>query len=164
MTRVIVASTSEAKIKGVETAFERKFENVSVRGYKTESGVPDQPFGDDVLKGAMNRLERLKENPETKFADYLVACEGGVIESCGMYFNVQFVVIEDFHGIARVGMSQGLQIPPQYIEAVRSDGLASVMDSIFDKAGGVRVLSDGQMTRSDLVEASAMLALGAFKW
>lgn len=164
MTFVIVASKSKAKLRGIKMAFERwDFGDVKMMGIESESGVPDQPFGDDVLKGAMNRLEWLKSH-STRYADYYVACEGGVIEACGMYFNVQFTIIENSNGIIRSGMSQGFQIPTQYVQAVRSTGLASVMDCMFDGKGGVRVLSNGQMTRANLVEASTTLALGAFKW
>ena len=164
MTFVIVASKNEAKLKGVKMAFERwNFEDLKVMGMESESGVPDQPFGEDVLKGAMNRLEWLKTH-STQYADYYVACEGGVIESCGMYFNVQFTAIENSNGIIRFGMSQGFQIPAQYVQKVKSKGLAFVMDCKFDGKGGVRVLSNEQMTRANLVEASSTLALGAFKW
>ncbi len=53
--KVVVGSLNSTKIEGVRKAFSQFFENVIVEGVKVNSMVGDQPFNNDVIKGAINR-------------------------------------------------------------------------------------------------------------
>jgi inosine/xanthosine triphosphatase len=74
--KILVGSTNPVKVQAVKEAFSRFFKGVEVVGRKVDSGVPDQPFGDDTFRGARNRAYALMKDR----ADFYVGLEGGVMD------------------------------------------------------------------------------------
>lgn len=65
---LVIATTSEDKIEGIRRGFLEYFpkEEFEIKIYsgKIESGVPDQPFGNDTYQGAYNRIDNIKKQYE----------------------------------------------------------------------------------------------------
>ena len=164
--KVVAATMNIVKLAAIKVAFEHYYENVQVRGYVVESKVPEQPIHEEVYKGAENRLKNLKEISEDY--DFLVSCEAGLIEQCGHWFNVQFVLVESKDGKRRAGFSPGFEIPEKYVMQAIKTSVADVLDDVFDGAGGIRVLSKDMFTREKLIHDGTIMALSGFlngeKW
>lgn len=151
-------TTNPVKLAAIAVAFEHYFENdIKVRGYEVDSHVSRQPIDQEVYAGAENRLEELKK--DTEKYDYLVSCEAGLISQYGRWFNVQIVLIEDKTGKRGFGLSQGFEIPRQYVQEAIHSSVAKVLDRIFDGKGGMRILSKGQLTREKMVHDGTIMAL-----
>lgn len=154
-----IATKNPSKVKAITEVFKIYFENVSSKGTEVISGVPDQPINEDVFKGAKNRIEFLKKNLEEHNYDYLVSCEGGLINMYGGWYNVQIVTIENKQGEQTTGISQAYPISEEKIPQIIEQGLAKVLDTAFDGKGGMRVLTQNQRTREDFIKESTLMAL-----
>lgn len=164
MTIIKVATKNPVKIEAIKAAFDRFLkEEVVIVGFGVDSGVPEQPINNEVFIGAENRITALKE--VCGEYDYLVSCEGGIINQYGYYINSQIVLVENKQGARGMGLSQGFQVPDSYIEDVRKTDIAQVFDNMFGKGkGGLRFLTNGQVNRKDLVESGTLMALARFNW
>lgn len=158
MITIKVATQNQAKVEAITEAFEHYFQNVQVRRYDVKSGVPEQPVNKEVFEGAQNRLKELKK-VEKGNADYWVSCEGGLINLYGYWFNVQVVMIMSKDGKFGVGVSQGLQIPPKYANEVIETSIVHVLDRIFGRKGGIKMLTYGRFTRKSLIKDATIMAL-----
>lgn len=150
-------TANPVKLAAITAAFGYYFENVQVRGFEVDSHVPKQPIDQEVYAGAENRLQELKKDKEDY--DYLVSCEAGLISQYGRWFNVQVVLVEDKTGKRGLGLSQGFEIPRQYVQEAIHSSVAKVLDRIFDGNGGMRILSKGQFTREKLIHDGTVMAL-----
>lgn len=161
---VRVATQKPVKIEAIEDAFKRFFDqDVSVIGVNVSSGVSEQPIGEDVFIGAENRINALKELGGEY--DFLVSCEGGIVNQYGYLINTQIVLIENKEGIRGIGMSQGYQIPNKYIQELRTTTIARIFDRLFgENKGGLRFLTNGIVKRKALIEQSTIMALSYFNW
>ena len=78
---VAVGSTNPVKIGAVRAVLTRIAPHVSVEGVAVESGVSDQPWGDEeTIKGAVARARAARLALD---ADWGVGIEGGVIDEDG---------------------------------------------------------------------------------
>jgi non-canonical (house-cleaning) NTP pyrophosphatase len=57
--RIGVTSKSELKVNAVRTAYAELGFEPEVIGYVSESGIGEQPVGDEALQGARNRIDSL---------------------------------------------------------------------------------------------------------
>ena len=57
--KVIVATTNKVKLLGVNEALSKYFNDIEIIGVKAESNVPEQPFNEEILTGAKNRVNYL---------------------------------------------------------------------------------------------------------
>ena len=156
MENINIATKNTVKIEAIKSAFERYFGSVEIQTFSTPSGVPEQPLNDEVFMGAQNRLNAMKENANPE--EFLISCEGGIICQFGHYFNVQVVLVEK-NGKRGFGLSQGYEIPKEYVEEALQTSIANVLDRLFEGKGGIRVLSKGAVTRKQLVEDATIMAL-----
>lgn len=156
MTTIKVATTNPTKIEAIKKAFSFYFEDVVIIPNNVESGVPRQPINNQVYEGAINRLNNLKTGDDY---DFLVSCEGGLVKAFEHWFNLHIVVIEDSNGKTSVGLSPAYPIPEKYINQIISSSLAEVLDKIFNGEGGIRKLTNGQLTRYDLIVEATRMAL-----
>ncbi|MCI9063325.1 MAG: DUF84 family protein [Clostridia bacterium] len=161
---VAVATRNPVKRNGIKKAFIRFFDKyIEMKYSKVKSGVSNQPINDEVYKGAENRLNKLRALYQNSY-DYIVSCEGGLICLNDHWFNVQIVIIENSKGQQGIGLSQGYEIPPEYVEEVINTSVAQVLDKKFNGRGGVRVLTRKRMTRERLIEDATTMALASFEW
>ena len=85
---LVIATTSQDKIEGIKTAFLNYFPadeyEITIYSGKTDSGVSEQPFGNETYQGAYNRINNMRKQ-YNKFFDsqginvnYYVSCEAGI--------------------------------------------------------------------------------------
>ena len=55
-----MGTKNPGKIQGAKEAFEKYFANVEIEGIAVDSEVGDQPFNQEIIQGAKNRVKNLK--------------------------------------------------------------------------------------------------------
>ena len=168
--KVLIGTQNPAKIEGAKNTFLKFFKEVDIVGVNVSSNVPEQPFNEEVLQGARNRVLGLKEYAKVNNikADFYVAVEAGIVDYFDEYINFNIAVIENEEGIESVGISQGFPVPKRLIEEIKEKSLGKVMDRVFSgdnlgsKVGGISFLTKGQVERKDIVENAFTMALIKF--
>lgn len=159
--KIAIGTTSELKVRALNNAltkFEIESEIVSL---KTESGVPNQPFGyEETTKGAKNRaiatLE--KEGP-----DIALGVESGLIEIEGNYFDIACVYIVTKEGDESVSYSAGYFTPRWIIEEIKEKN--TEYGHITQRLSGdsekdpLNYFSDGKIKREELLSQAIEIAL-----
>lgn len=164
--KIAIASKNINKIMPIQKAFEDFFgATVVTDGFEVSSEVSEQPCDLETFKGAENRLNNLKKLICAENYEFLVSCEAGLLQLNGHYFNVQVVMIESTSSNSScVGLSQSYPIPDKYIDSILKGSLAEVLDSLFQGRGGIRALTRGKLTRSDLIEQATLMSLSGYNW
>jgi len=162
--KVIVGSLNPTKIEGVKKAFEQFFENVVVSSMKVSSGVGNQPFNNDVVKGAINRAINSFSNEY----DFSIGIEAGLFSLKNTLTGyVDFQVAAIYNGKRlTIGFGPGFEYPPSVIEKVlRGKEVGDVMDEITgiqnlgEKTGAIHYLTKGVISRSELTRIAVTMAL-----
>ena len=156
--KILMGTKNPGKIEGAKKAFEKYFNNVEIEGIAVNSGVGDQPVNEEILQGARNRIENLKEYARINNikADYFVSSEAGITNSLGEWIDINCAVVESKEGIQSVGTSQGFPIPDKYIDEIKKTELGKVMDKLFNGKelskgkGGISILTKNEVSRIDL--------------
>ena len=135
--KILMGTKNPGKIQGAREAFEKYFDNVEIEGIAVDSEVGDQPFNQEILQGAKNRVKNLQKYAIKNQieADFYISSEAGITNSLGEWIDINCVVIEDSKGFQSVGTSQGFPIPEKYIEEIKQTELGKVMDRIFQSHG-----------------------------
>lgn len=168
--KVLMASKNPAKIKGVTEAFKafpEEFEAIEVEGIGVPSDVPDEPVNDQIIQGAINRVENLKKYALDKDMafDYLVSIESGITNQLGSWFIINIACIEDKNGKRSFGTSPGFPVPEKYVDEIIASDLSVLMDRIFQqedlrsRKGGIHFLTHGVISRIDLTKDAFCMAL-----
>ena len=170
MKKVIVASENPVKIKVAEKAFSTVFpkEQFEFLGVKAESGVGDQPMGEDTRLGANNRLSFiLKKYPD---ADFWIAQESGLFEDKGMLTNRAWIVISDKDNFIAESSTSNYYLPKKVEEYIK-EGLeqGDACDKFFNTVnlkygqGAIGYLTEGVYDRTEYYLQSAVIALSQIK-
>lgn len=165
--KILMGTKNPGKIQGAKEAFEKYFDNVQIEGIAVNSEVGDQPFNQEILQGAKNRVKNLKKYAKENQLkpDFYISSEAGITNSLGEWIDINCVVIEDSKGFQSVGTSQGFQIPDKYIEEIKETELGKVMDKIFSGKdlgkgkGGISYLTKDEVSRIDLTKNAFIMAL-----
>jgi inosine/xanthosine triphosphatase len=165
---VAIGSTNPTKVTPVEEIFRLHFPEVEVNGIDVESGVPDQPKGEDqIYTGALNRARRAVK--KVAGAKYGVGIEGGLVQRSYGWFEFSLVVIVNDKNEIGVGSSGGLVLPERIINLIESGmTLEAAIDTVFgtEKIGrGIGmfgIMTNGTVTRSDGVSHGVAFALARF--
>lgn len=168
--KILMGTKNPGKIEGARQAFEKYFDSVEIEGISVESEVGNQPFNEEILQGAKNRIKNLKEYANTNNikADFYIASEAGITNLLGEWIDINAVIIEDSKGFQSIGTSQGFPIPDKYIEEIKETELGKVMDRLFSGKelgkgkGGISFLTKDEITRIDLTRNAFIMALTRF--
>ena len=168
--KILMGTKNPGKIEGARQAFEKYFDSVEIEGISVESEVGNQPFNEEILQGAKNRIKNLKEYANTNNikADFYIASEAGITNLLGEWIDINAVIIEDSKGFQSIGTSQGFPIPDKYIEEIKQTELGKVMDRLFrgkelgKGKGGISFLTKVEITRIDLTRNAFIMALTRF--
>jgi inosine/xanthosine triphosphatase len=167
---ILVGSKNPVKAASVEQAFAQFYSNVNVIGISVSSDVPDQPIGDDTLKGAQVRARNLlKDHAQDHGAQYCVGVEGGMIQQSGAWFSLGGVCILDVDGREGVGFSSWVPLSDGIVESVFSGKeLGLVIDELSggkntkQQGGAVGFLTDGVIDRTALYVQGVTMAFIPF--
>ena len=168
--KILMGTKNPGKIQGAKEAFEKYFDNVEVEGIAVDSEVGDQPFDEEILQGAKNRVKNLKEYAKKNNieADFYISSEAGITKLLGGWIDINLAVVENSEGIQSIGTSQGFPIPEKYIEEIKETELGKVMDKIFSGKelakgkGGISYLTKDEISRIDLTRNAFIMALTKF--
>ena len=162
--KVAVGSTNPLKVEGVKRAFLQYFDDVEVEGFKVESGVKDQPFNVEVVRGAMNRAF----NAYRESYDFSVGVEAGLFSMKNTitgFLDFQVAVIYDGRKMS-IGFGPGFEYPPMVVESVLGGyEVGKIMEkitgirSIGKKYGAIHFLTKGKISRVDLTKIAVTMAL-----
>ena len=166
--KIVVGSTNPVKLNSVKLVFEEVFEEVEVVGVIVESGVPEQPRGDEeTVRGALNRARGALEK-DNEF-EYGVGLEGGVYEQGDKLFECAWCAVVSSEGDEGLGGGLRFELPPKVAEKIRAGGeLGPVMNEFLDREdvkkqeGAVGVLTKKHVTRTSGYKQLVYLALMRF--
>jgi inosine/xanthosine triphosphatase len=165
---VAVGSNNIVKIEAVKNAFSNAFKsNPEIVSVEVESGVPPQPFNNELLIGAKNRAVGALH--KVSGAEFGVGIEGGGLDISGRFFVSTFVCIVRKDGVESFGMTGSFMVPKTVEKRMKSgEELGDVMDTIVGKKdtkrgiGAIGYYTKGLMTRSDYLEHGVLMALVRF--
>jgi len=168
--KIAVASKNPVKINSLQKAFALSFpaEEIEVSSLAANSGVSDQPFGEEeTLRGALNRLTESREAfPKM---DYYSSIEGGLIREEKDLYVFAWVVIEDHKGIQSRSQAARFKLPENLASLVRQGKELGDADNIVygrsnskQGDGTVGILTNQLVTRTGYYEHAAILAICSF--
>lgn len=177
---IAIGTQNSAKIQAVIDAFEFLYKdsniNFEVKPLKIDSGVGAQPIGlENIIKGAINRAKLSFEIAFQNISTSLNQCFGIGIEAglapiayaISRYMDFQFVAIYHDEKIT-LGCGSAFEYPKLVIEnlfAGKSKEIGEVFEklsgipSIKEKEGAVGFLSQGKITRSQILKNGVIMAL-----
>ena len=166
MKKVIIASENPVKIEVARKTFGTVFpdEQFEFIGIKSNSGVGDQPVGEETRIGAENRLKFIKEKyPE---ADYYMSQEGGVFEEGDKLYNRAWIMIADKDGFVGESSTSHFYLPNEIVKHMKSGlELGHAGDKFFATtdikhgSGVIGELTNGIYTRADYYTQAGIVAL-----
>src|SRR3989441_3035611 len=115
--RVRVGTDNPVKVRAVRRVMAGLSLRARVQGVRVRTDVPEQPFGDEALQGAVNRAKAALGG-----GDFGVGLEAGGRGSplISAYFDVQYAAIVDRAGHVTVGHGPGFTYPPRILESVKA--------------------------------------------
>lgn len=146
-------------------AVRRALPDATVERVAVESGVSEQPWGDDeTVAGARNRAERALGDAH----DLGVGLEGGVAERTGDLYLIMWAAATDGDR-TELGAGPRLRLPDDVADRLHDGAeLGPVMDDLLDTSGvaenqgAAGVLTDGMTDRTEALRTAAAGALGPF--
>jgi inosine/xanthosine triphosphatase len=166
--KAVVGSKNPVKTAAARAVIHRVFpENVRVEAVDVESGVPDQPWGDEeTLRGAR---QRAKAALCVEGATLGVGLEAGLIEVGGDIFTCAWCVVTRQDGTTGVAGGANLLLPPAVAEAVRAGAeLGPTIDALTGLhktkhgRGAIGILTREHLDRQSSYEHLLTLAMARF--
>lgn len=164
-----VGSRNPVKIEATHEAFRRHFPDVRVAGFAVPSGVSPQPVGMETLRGAIRRVQALRNLPEADQADFFVGIEGGIARIWGCWFAFGVAVIENRAGRRGVGISPLFPVPGAWISRMlQGEEMGTLVDEASGRTntkhdmGAIGFLTRGDMDRRELYVHGLRVALIPF--
>ncbi len=158
---IAVGSLNPVKIEAVRNVMERIYGNVRIFAVDSKSGVPEQPFEDETVKGAINRAKGALGNHTMA-----VGIEAGVFERYDGLYDVQHCAVIDKDGKITIGIGSGFRYPDKIAELVRNGKtVGEAMNIVYTHSdvgkeqGAIGVLSKGLLDRRELTEQSVLNAM-----
>lgn len=163
---IILGSTSKHKIAALQQVFQEVYPDVQcfIKGVKALSGINEQPVGHtETLQGALHRLSHAKQLIQSESYDFVVAIENGIvpveIEGVTQWFDVGWVIVENFAGIRAFACSNGVEMGTRYVEEARKRGFdtTTVGAVMAEQCPGLEATDPQLFLTSNLVPRSEML-------
>ncbi|MCI8470567.1 MAG: DUF84 family protein [Clostridia bacterium] len=123
--KILMGTENPGKIEGARQAFAKYCTNFEIEGIAVDSEVGNQPFDEEILLGAKNRIKNLRKYAEENEieVDYFIASEAGIINLLGDWIDINAAVVENSIGYQSVGISQGFPIPEKYMDEIKQSEL-----------------------------------------
>jgi len=168
--KVIIGTKNPGKINGAKQALEGYFKDVNIEGVNAPSEVNDQPVNDETYMGAINRVKNAMKYAQQNNiqADLFMAIESGLVSNFGRWYITNVAVVSDNNGNFSTGLSASFPVPEKYVQDIKQNTLATVMDKLFNESdlrsstGGIGLLTHDKITRIDLNKQAFTMALTQF--
>ena len=163
--KAVVGSRNPVKIAAAQQVLRRVYgDGVRVEGLDVESGVSDQPWGDEeTLRGALTRAQAALTVEDAALG---VGLEGGLVQVDGQVFTCAWCVVERVDGTSGIGGGANLLLPPPAADAVLDGAeLGPTMDALTglhntkQRQGAIGVLTQGYLDRQSAYEHVLTLAM-----
>ena len=165
---VLVASRAAVKLAAARAAFEAS----SVVGIAAPSGISDQPIGpEQTLAGARNRMAAARLDDAASRADFLVACENGLVrvesapDAAERWLDICLVIVhEKSSGLEAVASSAGVEFPPSAVAEWAEAGDEGTVGALLAASSGCDAqdphahLTRGRFPRAALLESAIRIA------
>lgn len=158
---VHVGSGNPVKVEAVRNIFSQYFPELEVEGSVTRTSVPDEPWEDDVKRGAKERAWQVMQN-----ADIGVGIEAGLFRREDGIYDVQYCAILDKMGRYTFGTGPGFRYPAMIESELRR---GSTVGDVFSEkimgenpgrqGGAIGYLTRGVMKRQQLTESAILAAM-----
>ncbi len=166
--KVSVGSKNPAKICGVKSAFSKFFDDVSVEGVDVNSGVSNQPFDNETIRGAINRAIKAYKSGNYDFG---VGVEAGLFRcyfAYTGYIDIQVAAVYNGDRVC-IGFGPGFEYPEKVLRAVLGGSeVGKVMEhftgikDLGKKQGAIGYLTKNKIDRAKLTEIAVTMALIPF--
>ncbi len=163
---VAVATDNPIKIRAVEQTFADTFGKgeVKVQQVLLDLELPEQPIGDAIASGAVDRAKAAQQHADIDFG---VGIEAGLMQLPGFdrWMSVQICAIVDRMGKCSMGLGPGYELPKPILDAILAgEPLREAFERLLDledpeRRGAVFFLSNGQIDRFDLTIQAVRMAL-----
>ena len=160
--RMHVSSKSPVKLQALSAAMRRAGRPVVPVGYKTQSGVNEQPMTvEETLQGATNRHAHLHTLVEEGAGDYFATIESGnqAFTAALGFRGLSVTIIEQAGGALRHGLDVDIEFPADFAALVPSQypDYGVLMQQKFGSTlkDPYPYLSGGKLTRAELLEEAA---------
>lgn len=164
MMKIAVGSQNSHKIEAVKKGIEEIYQDFRIEGFKTDSGVADQPWGDEeILKGAYNRAFELA-GTQTGF-DFYIGAEGGLVQKHGLVYDYAYIVILRNDGTVGISRTSEFLLPEIVAQRVlNGEELGPVLDEFFKGSTNEAVhdLTNGAIDRAKFYTPAVVLAMSRF--
>lgn len=167
---VVIASNNPVKVNVAKRAFSAVFPGdvFDFVGVKSDSGVPDQPIGEETRKGAQNRLAFVRnKNPD---ADFWISQEGGLFWEGERLSNRAWIAVCDKSGFIAEASTSNFALPKEIARYVQEGlELGDANDKFFGSVnskqgmGAIGHLTDGLIDRTEYYLQAAIIALSEVK-
>ena len=166
--KVVVGSQNPVKIAAARAVLHRVFNNdVKVLALDVESGVPDQPWGDDeTRRGAINRARAVLRQTDTAWG---IGFEGGLLEVDGDIYTSAWCAVASGDGALGVAGGENLLLPQRVVAELRAGKeLGIAVDVVTgahnskQKGGAIGAFTKGYLSRQTAYEHLLILALARF--
>lgn len=147
--KIGVTSKNGLKVGSVEKAYSF-MSPVTIIGYSADSGVGEQPVGEQTILGARNRISDVKSRiPDL---DRIVSIENGIFLEGNDWLDKAVVVIYDPRNDAEhIGYSDAVVFPTEYVERTRKIGFDTMtVSQVMAEAGFVANQKDPHLTISGI--------------
>jgi inosine/xanthosine triphosphatase len=156
-----VGSVNPVKVNAAKNVLSKLYTRFEVRGIEVSSGVPEQPWGEETRRGAMNRAAQAIGD-----ADLGVGLEAGVFETPDGLYDVQYCAVLDRRGRYTIGHGMGFRYPDAVAELVRNGRtVGASFKELYGKErdgrkdGAIGYLTKGMMDRTELAEQAVTAAM-----
>lgn len=160
---VHVGTDNPVKVRAVRTVLASLEMRARVRASPVSTKVPEQPFDEEALQGAINRARAALGD-----GDFGVGIEAGLLSApiIDDYVDVQYAAIVDRSGRLTVGQGPGFTYPGKVVARVKSGStvgeamarLTGIKD-IGSKQGAIGYLTEGRLDRERLTESAVLMAM-----
>jgi inosine/xanthosine triphosphatase len=156
-----VGSDNPMKIEAVRKVAATIYRDVEIRGVPVKASVGDQPWGDDIDRGAIERAKKAMGK-----GDYGVGIEAGIVEMSDGLYGIQSCAIADKEGVVTMGRSSSFRYPPGAEERIRAGiAVSKVFHELYGRKdtgreeGAIGFLSKGLLDRQRLSEQAVLAAM-----
>ena len=167
---IAVGSTNPVKINAAQIGFAKIFPEteIIIKHAEVDSGVFEQPWGEDVIRGAINRAKNILT--QIKDADFGVGLEGGLEQNGFGYFTYGWAAIVNQNDQIGLGKSVDLQVPKKIVDLIRLENLemGHALDKLLgttnikQKQGYIGYVTNDLITRTDAYVGAIICAMARF--
>ncbi len=159
--KIGVGSENPVKLSATRKVMARFFDDIKVVSKSGTTTVPDQPWEEETVKGAMERAKFSSVD-----CDLGIGIEAGVFEKGDGLYDIQYCAIVDGRGVVTTGHGSGFLYPDMIADLVRegmtvSQAFSEVFGKkdIGEKEGAIGFLSKSKLDREALTTQAVMAAM-----